>query len=173
MTTRPPRPEEENRRDYEFVSSRKFQALKQKREFLEWVRIFGYDYGTLKKPVEEGAKKGQIVVLTVDIQGNRSIRKALKKKIPVFSVFILPPSIHVLRERLVKRNTDSIDQIEKRIYKAEEEIKAAREYDATVINHDLDQTTHEIEALVSKFEEKLVLKGGKKDGIHSTRKAYA
>lgn len=73
----------------------------------------------------------------------------------------------------MKRSTDSADQIDKRINRAEEEIKAAREYDATIINHDLDQTTHEIETLVSGFEKKLISKGGKKDGVYPTRKAYA
>ena len=95
------------------------------------------------------------MILTVDIQGNRSIRRLLGRKTPSLSIFVLPPSISVLRERLEKRSTDSAEEIEKRIQKAEEEIRVAREYDATVINHDLDQTVHQIEALISEFKKKL------------------
>lgn len=159
VTTRPPRPEERNGKDYEFVRSREFQTLKRLREFLEWARIFDHYYGTRRKPIEEGIAKGQTVVLAVDIQGSRGIRRQMARKIPCLSIFILPPSIPALRERLEKRSTDSEEEIEKRIQRAEEEIKAAREYDCTVVNRDLDQTTHEIEALISKFENKL--KGGK------------
>lgn len=109
--------------------------------------------------------------MTVDIQGNRSIRKTLGRQIPYLSIFVLPPSIPALRERLEKRSTDSAEEIEKRIQKAEKEIKTAREYDGTVINHDLDQTIREIEALILEFEKNQ--KGGKRYGLHSTGKAYA
>jgi len=154
VTTRAPRPEEESGRDYEFVSSKKFQALRQNRQFLEWARVFTSYYGTLRKPVLDAVENGQIAVLTVDIQGHRSIRKVWMGKVSILSIFILPPSIQALRERLEKRSTDSAPEIETRIQKAEGEIKVAREYDATVINHDLDQTLHEIEGLISEFEKK-------------------
>lgn len=171
VTTRPPRPEEKRGRDYEFVSLREFQSLKRKKEFLEWAQIFGHDYGTRRKAVEEGVKKGKTVVLVVDIQGNRSLRRLLARRIPSFSIFVLPPSLSALRERLEKRSTDSEAEVEKRIRRAEEEIKVAQEYDATVINHDLDQTIHEIEALISEFKKDL--RGGKEYGLHSTGKAHA
>lgn len=133
--------------------------MKRRGEFLESARIFDHDYGTRRRPVEEAVEKGRTVILAVDIQGSRSLRERLDRKIPYLSIFLLPPSIPVLRERLEKRSTDSLEEIEKRIQRAEEEIKAAREYDQTVVNHDLDQTTHEIEALISEFENQL--KGGK------------
>jgi len=155
VTTRPPRLGEKNGRDYEFVSEEAFQSLKKKDEFLEWAKVFGQHYGTRKSVVEEGVKAGQVIVLTVDVQGAHSIRKTLKGKIPFFSIFILPPSVAVLRERLEKRSTESPEEIEKRIHRAEDEIKLAQEYEGTVINHDLDQTVHEIESLVEEFEKKL------------------
>lgn len=102
-----------------------------------------------------------MVFLAVDIQGSRKIRRALRGRAPVFSIFILPPSISALRERLEKRKTDSREEIEKRIQIAQEEIKAAREYDATVVNHDLNQTLHDIETLVDQFEKNEREKGGK------------
>lgn len=132
---------------------------------MEWARIFGQYYGTRKAFVERGLDEGRVVLLAIDIQGACSIRRILKKRIPHFSIFILPPSISILRERLEKRHTDSPVEIEKRIQRAEEEIKAARDYDATVINRDLDQTTHEIETLISDFGKKL--KGEKEYALHS------
>ena len=155
VTTRPPRPEEKNGKDYEFVSAPQFQSLRRKGEFLEWAEIFGYSYGTRKKAIEEAVGAGKIVLLAIDVQGARNLRKLLRQKIPFVSIFILPPSVSVLRERLEKRDTDSVDEIERRIERAQEEIKAAKEYDATVINRDLDQTVHEIEALILNFKKKL------------------
>ena len=152
VTTRPPRPEEKDGRDYEFVSLREFRTLSRRAAFLEWARIFGHYYATPRKPVEEAVRKGRTVILAVDIQGTRSILRRAGGEIPCFSIFVLPPSIPALRERLEKRNTDSAGEIEKRIKRAEEEIKAAREYDRTVVNLDLAQTTHEIEGLISEFE---------------------
>ena len=155
VTTRPPRLGEKTGKDYDFVSLREFQSLKKRGQFLEWAQVFDHSYGTRKEGVEEGVKKGETVVLTVDVQGARSIRKALGRTVPFLSIFVLPPSLSVLRERLEKRSTDSPEEIEKRIQRAEDEIKVAQEYDGTVINHDLDQTVHEIEALIAEFEKKL------------------
>lgn len=155
VTTRPPRAEEKEGRDYEFVSSREFQALREKGEFLEWAKIFGQYYGTRRRFIEEEVEKGRTVILAIDIQGARSLRKTLEKKIPLFSIFILPPSVTVLRERLEKRHTDSSEEIEERIEWAEEEIKAAKEYDATLINRDLAESIREMEALISDFRSRL------------------
>ena len=159
VTTRPPRPEEKSGRDYEFISGREFQSLREKGEFLEWARIFGQFYGTRRRFIEEEIGKGKTVILAIDIQGARSLRKVLEKKIPLFSIFILPPSTAVLRERLEKRHTDSAEEIEKRIERAEEEIKAAKEYDAVVINRDLAESIREMEALISGFRSHLNEKG--------------
>lgn len=109
--------------------------------------------------IQQGIQRGRTVLLAVDVQGTRKIRKVLQKRSPFVSIFILPPSLVVLRERLEGRKTDLPKEVEKRIQRAEEEIKAAREYDATVINHNLDQTVHEIEKRIDEFEKKL--KGGK------------
>ena len=171
VTTRPPRLGEKSGKDYEFVTSRQFQSLKEKKQFLEWAEVFGHAYGTRQAPVERAVETGKTAVLTIDIQGARTVRRVLEKKIPVLSIFVLPPSTAVLRERLEKRSTDSREEIEKRIRRAEEEIKAAREYDGTVVNLDLDQTVHEIETLVEAFEKKL--KGRKNDGVCAPRKIAA
>lgn len=155
VTTRPPRLGEKNGRDYEFVTARTFQKMKKEGEFLESAEVFGHLYGTPRKTVEEGIKKERVVVLTIDVQGARSVSKTVEQKFPFLSIFILPPSISVLRERLEKRSTDSPGEIEKRIRKAEEEIKEAKEYHVTVLNHDLDQTVHEVENLIVEYGKKL------------------
>lgn len=155
VTTREPRLGEEKGKDYEFVSPSQFQSFKRGRQFLEWAKIFDHYYGTKRKAVESLVKGGKTVVLTIDIQGTRTVRRELNKKIPFFSIFILPPSIPELRARLEKRETESRGEIERRIKRAQEEIKAAREYDATVINHDLDQTVREVEGLISAFKNNL------------------
>ena len=132
-----------------------YASLKKKGEFLESAEIFGNQYGTKKKFIEDAVRKGKAAVLTIDVEGARSVKKTLKGKIPFFSIFILPPSMSALRERLEGRSTDSPEEIEKRIQRAEEEIKEARDYHGTVINHDLDQTVHEIEDLIENFKKKL------------------
>jgi len=134
---------------------RRFQSLKERRQFLEHARVFGQDYGTRRAAVEGGIKKGATVVLTIDVRGARSVRRLLRGKVPLLTIFVLPPSITVLRERLEKRSTDSPDEIDHRIEKAEDEVKAAKEYDGTVINRDLAQTVRDIETLVKEFEKKL------------------
>lgn len=150
VTTRSPRLGEKNGKDYEFVTLREFQVLKRKGEFLEWAKVFGHYYGTRKSVVEKGIERGETVLLAVDVEGARTIRRGVSRKFPAQSIFILPPSIPVLRERLEKRGTDTPKEIEKRLELAEGEIKAAHEYDGTVVNHDLNQTLREIEALIMK-----------------------
>ena len=155
VTTRPPRAGEKKGEDYEFVSLDEFGALEKKKQFLEWAEVFSQRYGTRRSVVEKGVQEGKTVLLAIDVQGSRTVGRVLKGKISLLSLFILPPSIPVLRERLQKRNTEVPEEIERRIKKAEEEIKAAQEYDHTVVNRDLDQTVHEIEGLISEFEKKL------------------
>lgn len=174
VTTRAPRPEEKAGEDYEFMSSEKFQELEKSSELLESEQIFGNFYGTRIKPLEEPIKQGRVVLLAIDIHGARSIRERLKGKFPFYTIFILPPSVRVLRERLENRSTDSPGAIEERIHRAEEEVKAAREYNATVVNHELDQTTHELETLIQEFGKSLKPKGEtKKDVVRTPRKIDA
>lgn len=122
---------------------------------MESARVFGEYYGTRKKVIEEGVARGRTLILTVDIQGARSIRRKLRKRVSLVSIFILPPSVTDLRDRLRKRSTESAEEIERRIERAQEEIKIAGEYDHTLINRNLDQTIHELEALVEGFERKV------------------
>lgn len=160
VTTRPPRTGEKKGKDYHFVSLKEFEELKKNKEFLESAKVFGHYYGTRKSAVKEAVQKGEIAILAIDVQGHRLLRKNLEKKISSVSIFVLPPSISVLRERLEKRCTDAPAEINKRIQGAEEEIKAAKEYDGTVVNHDLDQTVHEIEEIVYEHQKNHCMQEG-------------
>jgi len=94
------------------------------------------------------------VLLAIDVQGAKIVRKNLSKKVKLYTIFVLPPSLKVLRERLENRKTDSIKEIDKRIEAAQSEIKEAAEYDFTVVNQNLEEAVLEIEASIEKFESK-------------------
>ncbi len=96
--------------------------------------------------------QGGRVVLAIDVQGARQLKKGLDKKAPLLTVFILPPSVKVLRDRLEGRKTESPAEIQRRIEIAQEEIKEAGSYDYTVVNQNLDHTVDEIEGFIEKFE---------------------
>lgn len=120
-------------------------------ELLESAKVIGHLYGTPKKFVTENVKQGKVVLLQIDVQGARKIRESLDAKIPRLTIFILPPSIKVLRERLEGRKTETPEQIQARIEVAQEEIKEAGHYDKVVVNQNLDHTVSEVEDLITDF----------------------
>ena len=130
-TTRPRRRGERDGRDYFFYDKKEFQEKKAKGFFLEWAKVFDCYYGTPEKHVRQTVAKGCDVLLTIDVQGARKIRKKIKDAV---TVFLVPPSMRVLRERLIQRETDSSQEIEKRLRTAEEEMEAVRCYDYVVVN---------------------------------------
>ncbi|MDD5084729.1 MAG: guanylate kinase [Candidatus Omnitrophica bacterium] len=146
VTTRPPRKNERDGEDYHFSARKGFFKMILGRGFLEWTRVFGYYYGTPRKPVLDKCKKGKTVILTIDVRGARKIRKTL----PAVSIFILPPSLRALRARLAERKTDSHAEIKKRLRAAQKEISEAALYDYVVTNHKVEQTVKEIEAILKK-----------------------
>lgn len=154
VTTRAPREGEVKGEDYFFVSPSAFEEMKAKDEFLEHATVFDHSYGTPKSFVLDHYKQDQCVLLTLDIQGAAQVREKLKGEVPYLTIFILPPSLKVLRERLEGRQTDAPEVIEKRIQKAQEEIKAAGDYDHTVVNQNLDETVAEVEVLIENFRNK-------------------
>jgi len=153
VTTRKPRTGEKDGEDYIFVSPAGFETMKANGELLESARVFDHEYGTPKKPVMAAIAKGKCVILAIDVQGAQCIRKGLDKGL-VASIFILPPSVKVLRERLENRNTETPAQIDKRIEAAQEEIKAASLYEFTVLNQNIEQTVQDVEDRVRQFEDK-------------------
>jgi guanylate kinase len=144
-TTRNKRPTEEHGREYYFVSVPEFQSLVEKDEFLEHARVFDNYYGTGRKPVEAQLGKGHDVVLEIDWQGARQVRKALTE---CKTIFILPPSRRALEERLRNRATDSNEVIERRLRDAVGDMTHSREFDYVVVNDDFEHAVSDLMRIV-------------------------
>ncbi|GAB4171145.1 MAG: guanylate kinase [Rhodocyclaceae bacterium] len=144
-TTRPARPGEYDGRDYHFVSPREFEAMRENGEFLEWARVHGHDYGTSRASLEKQTAAGGDVVLEIDWQGARQVRRAFPAAV---GIFILPPAFEDLERRLRARAQDPEDVIRGRMEKAREEIGHAGEFDYVIINRDLDTAVEDLAAIV-------------------------
>ena len=144
-TTRPPRPRERNGIDYLFVDRETFLRWIEEGNLFEWAEIYGNLYGIPKDHLYRPLKEGRDVVLTVDVNGKRALERVFRDdpSVRFVSVFLKPPSLDVLRERLLRRG-DPPEEVERRLKKAEEEMAWASEYDHVVINDDLTRTVGEI-----------------------------
>jgi guanylate kinase len=140
-TTRKPRPGEKHGTDYFFVSKKKFLELKKKNKFLETAKVFNNYYGTLKSEVIS-KKKNKIILLDIDWQGARIIRRKIKNH--CHSFYLLPPNFKELKKRLFKRHQENIKIAEERISKAKNDIKHWSEYDEVFINKNINQCSKEI-----------------------------
>jgi len=147
-TTRKPRVDEKDAQDYFFYSKQDFEQKVREGKMLEHAVIYGNLYGTPREFVEDQVVRGKTVIMTIDVQGTKQIMESWGKGRSLLSIFILPPSIKVLRERLTGRKTESPEEIEKRIEIAQDEIKAAKLYNHTVINQSLDQAVLEVEEII-------------------------
>lgn len=144
-TTRAPREGEEHGCHYYFVSREEFVELIGQGAFLEHAEVFGNFYGTGIESVRQMSEAGYDVILEIDVQGAAQVRRALPEAV---GIFILPPSLAVLAERLRGRGTDSAEVIERRLALAAEEIQEALSFDYAVVNHDLEQAEAELLAIV-------------------------
>ncbi|HEY6024027.1 MAG TPA: guanylate kinase [Pseudolabrys sp.] len=147
VTTRKMRPGEKEGRDYYFVDRRRFDALIEKDELLEWAEVFDNYYGTPKKPVMDALATGRDVLFDVDWQGTQHLRD--KAPNDLVSIFVLPPSIPELERRLKTRAQDDYETIHRRMAKAADEMSHWQEYDYVVINRDLDQTFASVVAILA------------------------
>ncbi len=145
-TTRPPRPGEENGRDYHFVTREQFIAIRDREPsgFLEWAEVHDNFYGTGRDEVMARLEQGLDVVLDIDVQGARQIRRTAE---PV-TVFIAPPSLDELARRLRGRGTETEETIALRLRNAEIEMEAVSEYDYLVINDRLDEAVESLRAII-------------------------
>jgi|TARA_B000000532_G_scaffold14067_1_gene10110 guanylate kinase len=141
-TTRPKRKSEVDGMDYFFISKKKFKELQAKDFFIENAKVFDHLYGTPKNFVEKNLLKGVDVLFDIDWQGAQKLSNF--SKTDIVSVFILPPSNKILKERLKKRNEDSLEIVNKRMSKAKSEISHWIEYDYVLINEDLVTCTNEV-----------------------------
>ncbi len=135
-TTRKPRPNEINGRDYKFVSKQEFNDLVKEKNFFEYAIIFNNYYGTLKKPVLELLAQGRDVLFDIDWQGTQQLKKV--KDLSIVTFFILPPNIQALKERLLNRHEGQEKLIEKRMDKFNEEVSHWNEYNYVFVNDDLE-----------------------------------
>ena len=140
-TTRPPRAGEVNGQHYHFVSEEEFVRLAGEGAFLEHAQVFGNYYGTSYESVQSMCEQGYDVILEIDVQGAQQVRKALPEAL---SIFILPPSLAVLEQRLRQRQTDSEEVIARRLSEAVDEIQQALTFDYVVSNRSLQQAEEEL-----------------------------
>jgi len=145
-TTRNIREGEQEGINYFYVSKEEFKKGIEEGEFLEWAKVHGNYYGTSIKPVKKALKQGKLVIFDIDVQGHEIV----KKKFPLLttSVFITTPTIEELKKRLLKRDTDDEQTIEKRLINAKEEIKRADEYEFFIINDDFSKALEELKSII-------------------------
>ena len=139
-TTRKPRDGEKHGVDYYFTSKEEFQKSIDNDEFLEWAEVHGNYYGTSKIYINKALSKDKLVILDIDVQGQKLIKQKTKN---IISIFISTSNLSTLQKRLKSRNTDSLEQIEKRLENAISEISQIKEYDFFVVNDDLDTAFEE------------------------------
>jgi guanylate kinase len=145
-TTRAPRPGEENGVDYHFLSDEEFAEKVAAGEFVEWAQYSGRRYGTLRAELERHLDAGHPVVLEIEVQGARQVRKAMPE---ATQIFIEPPQGEALRDRLVGRGTDDPDEVARRLAVAEEELAAAGEFQYRVVNDRLEEAVARLVEIVT------------------------
>ncbi|MFA5007883.1 MAG: guanylate kinase [Candidatus Omnitrophota bacterium] len=145
-TTRKIRPKEKNGRDYFFISKRKFLQLKEKGFFLESQKVLGNYYGTAKYFYDRAAKENKNLILCIDVKGGLYLKKKQKEG-KIVTLFIAAPSELDLFQRLKKR-TEAMQTIQKRITLAKKEMKVSRQYDSIIINKDLSKSLEELEKVL-------------------------
>ena len=144
-TTRAPRKGEIHGKDYFFISDNEFNKLKDKDAFIECANVHGNQYGTLKSFVHEKMEEGISVILDIDVQGFAQIRETIEDMV---SIFIIPPSLDELKNRLTLRGLDTNDAIEKRLLNALEELKHAESFDYIVLNDNFDNAIDQLSSII-------------------------
>jgi guanylate kinase len=146
-TTRLPRPGETDGKDYFFVSADRFREMIQAGDFAEWAEVHSNFYGTSKRVLEDWRAAGIDAILDIDTQGAGQIRKQYDEK-AVF-IFIMPPSMHILEERLRNRKSDEENEIRKRMQRAREEMRDYTLYDYVIVNRDFEQALGELGSIIT------------------------
>ena len=144
-TTRPPRGQEKNGREYFFVPPTEFDAMVQADGFVEWAEVHGHRYGTSRQAIAQRMEQGSDVVLEIDFQGAMTIKRVFANAV---SVFILPPSWEELRARLDRRGEDSAETIELRLRNAALEVAQVHHFDFVIINELFDRALFDLKAIV-------------------------
>ena len=149
-TSRTPREGEVDGKDYYFLSREEFGRRVAAGDFLEWEEVYeGTCYGTLKSEIERIWNEGKVIVFDVDVNGGRNIKKYFGGD--ALSIFVMPPSVEVLEQRLRSRGTDSEEAIVKRLARSAEELKQAPAFDVTIVNDDLQRAVAETRRVIEDF----------------------
>ena len=144
-TTRKPRGQEKDGREYQFVSDAQFDQMVAAGEFFEWAHVHGHRSGTSRKAIESRMALGGDVILEIDYQGAFQIKKLFAQTV---LIFVLPPSMEELRARILRRGEDSADKVEIRMRNAAQEISHVREFDFVIINELFDTALFDLKAVV-------------------------
>ncbi len=143
-TTRKPRGDEQNGREYDFLSRDEFQRGIENHAFAEWAHVHGNLYGTLKSAIDENLSQHRHVLLDIDVQGARNLRAAYPQN--SLLIFIAPPSFHILEFRLRQRGTESEEQVQLRLKNARRELMDTHHFDFVVVNDSFDRAYYELES---------------------------
>jgi guanylate kinase len=147
FTTRPKRTGEKNSADYCFINVEEFKQKKRAKKFLEWTKYLGYYYATPKDFIEKRLKEGRAVILCLDLKGALTIKRMYPKN--AVTIFIVPPSLETLRDRIEKRSRNTkVEEIIRRTQLARKELRASHRYDYSVINQDLKLAAREIKSII-------------------------
>jgi len=152
FTTRPMRKGEKHGKEYFFVSREEFEKLISEGEFLEYAEVHGNFYGTSRKLVESHLSQGYDVILEIDVQGASAVKKLAPEAI---SIFIMPPSFEVLRQRLLKRGTETKKSLKIRLENAKKEIECYKNFDYVIVNDKLSDATKSLIAIFLAERQKL------------------
>ena len=144
-TTRPPRPGEQNGREYHFVDEKTFLGMLERGEFFESAEVHGNRYGTAQAVIREALARGQDLMLEIDWQGAQQVRRLMKQ---VVSIFVLPPSLEALESRLKGRAQDSAAAVTRRLAAARDEISHVGEYDYVIINEDFNRAALDLRSII-------------------------
>lgn len=144
-TTRAPRNGEVEGREYFFVTPEKFEGMIAEGEFLEWAYVHGKLYGTSRHQVARDVLEGRDIILEVDVQGAASVRELVTNSV---SIFILPPSVEVLRQRLLARGTDSSAELELRLKHAPAELKHYKDFNYVIINDEVEKAAGQLSCII-------------------------
>jgi guanylate kinase len=152
-TTRPPRDNEICGRDYHFVSRPLFQKMLKNHEFVEWAEVYGQQYGTSWQELHRKSSKGRTLVLDIDVQGARNIKRQFPE---AMTIFVIPPSLAELKKRLRKREMKWDQETEHRLQKALHELRGYKQYEYVIVNHDLEKAFSELHCLYVAFCRQMV-----------------
>jgi guanylate kinase len=145
FTTRLPRPDEREGEDYHFVSHSTFQKMVERNEFLEWAEVLGNRYGTPRPDLKKMELEGVDLILDIDTQGAKKVTKEIAQ--PVL-IYLLPPSLRVLRERLINRGVDSLERVKFRLSNARKDMEEAYGYHYVIINDRIDDALEKLKSII-------------------------